>query len=206
MATPARSCYPNYQVSSPVIPTSGTTTEPFIWPRILKDLCICTIIASVLRWLTAAHTLTECISPTVMLPENRLAMILQQFKQSQIDTCTYHTSANSPSLYADHQCRPERFPSEVALELRLDGEAWHVQFSPDGSMLAACGSTELVVIWDKHFRFYCSLDTHESGVGNVVWSPDSSMIVTCSQDKFARLWNVRVSFLTPRERRMLSAD
>jgi WD repeat-containing protein 26 len=63
-------------------------------------------------------------------------------------------------------------------------------------MLAACGSSEQVVIWDKHFRFYCSLDGHESGVGNVVWSPDNTMIVTCSQDKYARLWNVRVSHQT----------
>jgi WD40 repeat protein len=60
-------------------------------------------------------------------------------------------------------------------------------------MLAACGSSDHVVIWGKHFQFLCSLDGHGvGGVGNIVWSPGSTMIVTCSQDKLARLWDVRV--------------
>lgn len=128
-----------------------------------------------------------------MLPESRLAVLLQQVKQSQIDTCLYHTAASSPSLYSDHSCSRDRFPTEVALELRLDGEAWIVQFSPDGTMLAACGSSEQVLIWGKQFQFYRSLDAHEAGVGNIVWSPDSTLIVTCCQDKLARLWDARVS-------------
>lgn len=130
-----------------------------------------------------------------MLPENRLAVLLQTVKQTQIDTCLYHTAASSPSLYSDHSCRRERFPTETALELLdLEGEAWQVQFSPDGSMLAACGQTRAVV-WDRNFELKLVLEDHDDGIGNIAWNPDSTMLVTCSRDKTAQLWSVHVSIL-----------
>lgn len=129
-----------------------------------------------------------------MLPENRLATLLQQVKQSQINSCLYHTEPLSPSLYSDHSCRRENFPTECAVELgNLDGEVWQVKFSPDGSMLAACGSARDVFVWGKNFNVFSVLGHHGGGVGNVSWSPDSSMIVTCSQDKQSRLWDLQVS-------------
>ncbi|KAI9158675.1 WD repeat-containing protein [Paramyrothecium foliicola] len=139
--------------------------------------------------------LSKCISPSVMLPENRLAVLLQQVKQSQIDTCLYHTAASSPSLYCDHLCDRRYFPTELALELiDLAGEVWQVQFSHDGTRLAACGSKEVVVIWDTStYGCVAVLGGHDGGVGNVAWSPDDSMLVTCSQDKHARLWDAKAS-------------
>lgn len=130
-----------------------------------------------------------------MLPETRLAVLLDHVKKSQIDTCLYHTTASSPSLYSDHSCERRNFPTEVALELSdLIGEAWQVQFSHDGSRLAACGSNEAVVVWETTaFAVTCVLSNHDAGVGNISWSPDDTMLVTCSQDKFARLWDAKVS-------------
>jgi WD repeat-containing protein 26 len=130
-----------------------------------------------------------------MLPENRLAVLLQQVKQSQIDSCIYHTSASSPSLYSDHLCDRNLFPTEVALELNEIGEeVWQVQFSHDGRRLAGCGSSEHVYIWDVPlFQINQVLSDHNGHVGNISWSPDDSMLVTCSQDKYARLWDVNVS-------------
>lgn len=140
-------------------------------------------------------TQEECISPSVMLPENRLAVLLQQVKQSQIDNCPYHTEALSPSLYSDHLCDRRNFPTEVAVELvDLADEIWQVQFSHDGSMLAACGSNEQVVIWDpKTFQVMHTLGEHEGGVGNISFSPDDSTILCCSRDGYARLWDTKVS-------------
>ena len=130
-----------------------------------------------------------------MLPENRLAVLLEQVKQSQIDACMYHTSASSPSLYSDHYCVRTNFPSEVALELDdLLGEVWQVRFSHDGTKLAACGSKEDVIIWNvPSFDVHMILSDHDQAVANVAWSPDDSMLVTCSQDKYARLWDTEVS-------------
>lgn len=145
--------------------------------------------------LASSHTYdgTECISPSVMLPESRLAILLQTVKQGQIDNCLYHTAASSPSLYHDHSCPRSRFPTEVALELGdLGGEVWQVLFSPDGSMLAACGDKRAVV-WDSKFDPLLFLDYHPNGTGNIAWSPDSQMLVTCGRDNVARVWSIPVS-------------
>ncbi|KAK4062048.1 uncharacterized protein Triagg1_10105 [Trichoderma aggressivum f. europaeum] len=138
------------------------------------------------------------ISPSVMLPENRLAVLLDHVKQSQINTCLYHTAASSPSLYSDHLCDRRNFPSEFALELGdLGGEVWSVRFSHDGTRLAACGSREHVKIWDTQtFAVTHVLPNHgNEGVGDIAWSPDDSMIITCSFDKYARLWDTSTGTL-----------
>ncbi|ODA84016.1 hypothetical protein RJ55_02534 [Drechmeria coniospora] len=147
--------------------------------------------------------LSRFISPSVMLPESRLAVLLEQVKQRQIDTCLYHTAATPPSLYSDHFCNRQKFPSVAALELTdLGGEVWQVQFSHDGSRLAASGSLDNVVIWDTNtFAVVGSLADHEMGVGNLAWSPDDALIVTCSQDKLARLWDVKTGSLLKKIRR-----
>ncbi|SPN97258.1 related to WD40 repeat-containing protein [Cephalotrichum gorgonifer] len=139
---------------------------------------------------TLLSELSKCISPSVMLPDNRLADLLQQVKQSQIDICLYHTSAASPSLYSDHHCDRANFPSEVAVTLTdLDGEIWQIQFSHSGNRLAACGSKSEVVVWHvPDFGVATVLRHDEAEVGNLSWSPDDSLLVTCSRDNCARIW------------------
>ncbi|KAM0346040.1 hypothetical protein ACHAPU_005801 [Fusarium lateritium] len=148
--------------------------------------------------------LSKCISPSVMLPENRLAVLLEQVKQSQIDTCLYHTEAASPSLYSDHFCDRRNFPTEVALELTdMSGEIWQVQFSHDGSKLAAGGSGHQVMIWDTHtFEVLRVLDGHDDGVGNLSFSPDDSKILCCERSGLASLWSVNDGSLIRKLRRL----
>lgn len=138
--------------------------------------------------------LSRCISPSVMLPEHRMAVLLQQVKRNQIDNCIYHTVSTSPSLYADHFCERSHFPTEVAISLSdVGGEVWGAQFSHDGRRLAAWGSSDFVVIWDvPSFNVLRTLGDHSGGIANAAWSPDDSMIVTCAQDKHGRLWDTKV--------------
>lgn len=142
---------------------------------------------------TLLSELSKCISPSVMLPDNRLAGLLQQVKQSQIDTCLYHTSAASPSLYSDHHCDKSDFPSEVAITLTdLQGEVWQVQFSHSGDRLAACGSKSEVVVWHVPDFGVANVLRHDDGqICNLSWSPDDSYLVTCSRDSHARLWDTK---------------
>ncbi|RXG43677.1 hypothetical protein VDGE_01283 [Verticillium dahliae] len=141
--------------------------------------------------------LSKCISPSVMLPQNRLAVLLDQVKQSQIDSCLWHTSASSPSLYSDHICDRTHFPNETALQLTdLTGEVWGVQFSNDGRRLAGFGSNDTVMIWEvPSFNVVRTLGEHVDGCANLAWSPDDSMIVTCGRDKHARLWDTKSGHL-----------
>ncbi|KAL2146498.1 hypothetical protein VTI28DRAFT_3679 [Corynascus sepedonium] len=143
--------------------------------------------------------LSESISPSVMLPERRLAVLLDDVKRSQVERCRYHTFDAPPSLCVDHCCERSRFPSEVLVELSHPGsdsnkkldEIWQVRFSPDGKRLATCGTDEAVCIWDvERLALYHQLHGHpKAGIANLSWSPDSKFLVTCSPDHSAKLWN-----------------
>ncbi|KAI0381849.1 WD domain-containing protein [Hypomontagnella monticulosa] len=136
--------------------------------------------------------LSKCISPSVMLPEHRLAILLQQIKVNQIGGCLWHSNAASPSLYADHVCDRRKFPTETVIELdEHEDQVWQVAFSHDGTKLASCGRAKQVIIWDvPSFEPIHYLKDHDDGVGKVAWSWNDSMLVTCCQDRHARLWDV----------------
>ena len=153
-------------------------------------------------------TITECISPSVMLPEHRLATLLHQVKASQIGACLWHSSSESPSLYSDHRCDRRRFPTESVLELDdHDGEVWHLAFSHDGTRLASCGSDKQVIIWEvPSFKVLHRLTDHDDGIGNVAWSWDDTKLVTCCRDRYARLWDTEVSIAENHPDRALADD
>lgn len=144
-------------------------------------------------------TATEHISPSVMLPEHRLAILLQQVKRNQISNCIYHNTAISPSLYQDHSCDRSNFPLRVIAEITTHtDEVWDVEFSHDGSRIASCGADGHVLIYDANSnREILNFSASDTGVCSLSWSPDDSMLVTCSQDKRARLWNTSVSWSSP---------
>lgn len=94
-------------------------------------------------------TRIESISPSVMIPEHRLASLLHQVKQTQISKCLYHNTANSPSLYSDHKCDRNQFPLATVQVLKdHSDEVWFVQFSNDGTKLATSSKDNTVIIWD----------------------------------------------------------
>ena len=88
-----------------------------------------------------------------MIPEGRLASLLQQVKQTQIDKCLYHNTSKSPSLYSDHICDRNQFPSSIA-QCLLDhaDEVYCVKFSNDGTKMASASKDKSIIIWDVEVR------------------------------------------------------
>ncbi|KAL9110116.1 MAG: hypothetical protein Q9227_005310 [Pyrenula ochraceoflavens] len=136
--------------------------------------------------------LNKSVSPSVMIPSHRLATLLDQVKQSQINRCLYHNTAAVPSLYSDHLCSRANFPLKTMLELDSHtDEVWMVQFSNDGLKLATAGRDGSVLIWDAiDFRILHKLTNHDGSVSYVSWSPDDTKLITCSKDKKARLFDI----------------
>ncbi|EXJ92255.1 hypothetical protein A1O3_00805 [Capronia epimyces CBS 606.96] len=136
--------------------------------------------------------LSRCIAPSVMIRDHRLAELFDQVKQNQINQCLYHNTAIAPSLYSDHICDREYFPSRTALQLEdHTGEVWHVQFSHDGSKLATASQDRTVNIYETvTFKCIHTLRHHSAEVTYVAWSPDDTKIITCSQDCKARVFDV----------------
>ncbi|KAI9807101.1 MAG: hypothetical protein M1825_005818 [Sarcosagium campestre] len=136
--------------------------------------------------------LSKSISPSVMIPEHRLAVLLQRVKQNQISNCLYHNTTTSPSLYSDHLCDRSQFPLEIMLELdRHTDEVWFLEFSHDGTMLSTTGQDKTVVIYDVGtFEPLHILAGHGDHVAYTAWSPDDTKLISCCHDRLARIWDV----------------
>lgn len=136
-----------------------------------------------------------------MLPDHRLAVLLDTVKRSQVDKCLHHTSDTPPSLYVDHTCDRRWFPTEVVKDLSKPiadspkHEVWQIRFSPDGRRLASCGTEQSINIWNvDQLILMQELQGHSKGeIGDVAWSPDSRLIVSCGIDHYAKIWDVEVS-------------
>jgi WD40 repeat protein len=135
-----------------------------------------------------------------MIPEHRLAVLLDQLKDSWISNCLHHNTATSPSLYVDHSCEREAFPLKAAIELRdHTDEVWFLRFSHDGKKLATTSKDATIIIYETAtYTILHKLTDHESGVCYVAWSPDDTKLISCGQalDNTARLWDTKVSGLS----------
>jgi len=131
------------------------------------------------------------ISPSVMIPENRLSTLLHQAKLLQVSQCLYHNTSQPITLYTNHVCDKTQFPStsiEVLTEHR--DEVWNVKFSHNGRFLASSSKDGSVIIWvTEFFEPLHVLPDHDRGVSAVAWSPDDSRLLSCSQDSNIKLWD-----------------
>lgn len=154
--------------------------------------------------------ISKSISPSVMIPEHRLATLLSSVQEDQIHACRYHNTAAQPSLYTDHECSEEDFPLQTQFELRSHAdEVWFVEFSHDGSMLATAGKDGLVVVYDTvRWRPIHEFREHERsphasasnsaggasdnrGICYVAFSPDDKYLISCSKNNEFVVVNVR---------------
>lgn len=131
-----------------------------------------------------------------MIPEHRLAYLLDQVKRNQINQCLYHNTALPPSLYSDHMCDKSQFPLETARELNHhNDEVWYLEFSHDGTRLATASRDSTVIIYDTTtFEVLHKLTEHADKVAYATWCPDDTKLITCSHDNKGRVWDVQVSF------------
>ena len=134
------------------------------------------------------------ISPSVMIPDHRLAVLLDQIKHGQIAKCLYHNPSTSPSLFTDHMCDRTQFPLQTAFELNQNtGEVYVVAFSHNGKRLAASDAGGVTVIYDTStFQPRHTLREHTKSIVQIAWSPDDTRLITCSVDNKAKVWDTTV--------------
>lgn len=145
--------------------------------------------------------ISRAISPSVMIPEHRLASLFDDFKHNQITNCRYHNSKATRSLFVDHTCERDLFPRhEIASFDGQVGEIWCVAFSHNGKFLAVCGKKPNITIFDAEqgLKRRWTLGDHDGSVAFISWSPDDSKIISCSCDRTAKVWDVgrRLCLLT----------
>ncbi|KAF2858581.1 PLU-1-domain-containing protein [Piedraia hortae CBS 480.64] len=130
--------------------------------------------------------ISTCISPSVMIPEHRLATLLSTVQRQQILDCHFHCTTETPSLFVDHYCAEDMFPTQVGSTILVDGEVWHLAYSQDGSLMAAgLGDGTVIVFdtttWSKTAEWRIeSKVTPLRGISYLAFSPDNRYIIICS--------------------------
>ena len=140
--------------------------------------------------------LSKFISPSVMIPEHRLASLFSAVQHEQIARCRYHNTTTPPSLYTDHECSADDFPLNAMTELRRHSdEVWYLEFSHDGTMLATAGKDGVVCVYEterwtlrhefrEHERNTGGDNNYEQGRGrgicHIAFSPDDQYLISCS--------------------------
>ena len=86
-----------------------------------------------------------------MLPQRRMNTLLEQAYTHQRTQCLYHNApytSSAFSLYSDHRCTREAFPSLTTNILAgHTDEVWNIQWSHDGNRLASAGKDKTAMIW-----------------------------------------------------------
>lgn len=86
---------------------------------------------------------------------------------------------------------PRDSVSPIARMTGHQGVVFHIQFSPDGSMIASCSADKSVKLWNAlDGKFITTFRGHVAAVYHVSWSLDSRMLVSGSKDTTLKLWSV----------------
>jgi WD40 repeat protein len=128
-----------------------------------------------------------------MLPDRRLAVLLDQVKRNQVNQCIYHNPTTPHSLFSDHVCDRSQFPLQAVLTLPQTDEVWFLEFSHDGRRLATCGKDPNITVYDTmDFEVRYNLADHTQSVNYLSWSPDDTKMISCSSDHTAKVWDMSV--------------
>eukprot|EP00898_Chlorokybus_atmophyticus_P008224 jgi/Chlat1/8402/Chrsp80S09222 len=135
--------------------------------------------------------LQELLPPSLLIPEHRLEVLVEQALSVQRKSCQFHNTTESAfSLLVDHCCGRDQ-----VLEAHSD-EVWHVQFSHNGKWLASASRDSTVILWEVNSAVDVSvkhiLRGHTQPLSFVAWSPDDSHLLTCGSDKLVKLWDTAI--------------
>ncbi|KAK4441549.1 WD repeat-containing protein WDS [Sesamum alatum] len=139
--------------------------------------------------------LENVLPPPITLPKRRLEDLVEMAVCAQVDGCIYHSSSDTISLYRDHHCDRDHFPTEtIQILTKHQNEVWFVQFSNNGEYLASSSSDCTAIIWevqdDNKVTIKHVLLSHKNPVSFVAWSPDDTMLLTCGNMEVLKLWDV----------------
>lgn len=82
-----------------------------------------------------------------MIPSRRFDVLLEQARQFQRNSCLYHNTSDPFSLYTDHTCGRERFPTVTTFILEHTNEVWDLRWSNNGEYLATASADKTAIIW-----------------------------------------------------------
>lgn len=170
---------------------------------ILEQICFPTYQVRLAKSMSSVNeplTIPEYIAPTVMIPEHRLAVLLNQFQEERTSKCLFHNTADPPSLYHEHVCDREEFPLCMNSTLSdHNEEVWTMEFSNDGKLLATGGRSHNILIYETNTWKVVQRLRHpdhehggrDIGISYFSWSPNSRYLISCSRAYNLMIWDIR---------------
>ncbi|GAA5987610.1 hypothetical protein JCM5350_001895 [Sporobolomyces pararoseus] len=139
--------------------------------------------------------LQSFVSPTVMLPQRRLATLLAQAQAHQQRHHAFPSASTEPfSLLVDAEAQAtETFPAHTSRILREHtDEVWRLAWSHNGEFLATAGKDKTVIIWSvkENFAIHKVLGPHSDPVSCLAWSPDDSILLTAAESVI-KMWSMQ---------------
>jgi WD40 repeat protein len=140
-----------------------------------------------------------------MMPERRLAALLNDARQRQARECLYHTGSQPVSLLAPyHCCDRDQFPVRIVKELRdHQDEIWHVAYSPRATYFASAARDGEIIVyntarWEIKNRLHARalrMGSQAAGVSHIAFSADEELLLSCQQDNAVCVWDLRTGLL-----------
>ena len=139
-------------------------------------------------------SIQKLVPPEIMLPPNRLNVLLSQAISHQISTCKFHTGfQTSQSLLVDHCCDSSPLPATPHQLLSdFSDEVWDLVFSNAGNTLAVLSKDNQLSIWNCEQTSLVQrlqIDSAHEGLMCASWSQDDSKLITGGNDGQVKFWN-----------------
>ncbi|KAG8948860.1 hypothetical protein FRC04_009198 [Tulasnella sp. 424] len=146
--------------------------------------------------------LQHFIPTHAMLPQRRLATLLEHAKAYQKSLCVYHDPRAKFSLYTDHECSRAAFPNVTTNILEHEDEVWNMVWSRDGRYLASASKDKKATVWyigppeespigggGRECKVVHVLRDHKYGVSALEWSLDGKVLITAAE-QIMKMWDV----------------
>ncbi|OMJ79413.1 hypothetical protein SteCoe_20568 [Stentor coeruleus] len=127
------------------------------------------------------------IPPNIMVPTDRLKVLIDQALEYQIYSCEKHCGFfKADTLLADHTCDSFNLPSIAEAVVNELSEVWDAAFSHNGDQVAVLCKTSYFSIWKVLVGE--KVCTGISDVSGVAWALDDKVIVTGSLLGIVNIW------------------
>jgi WD40 repeat protein len=105
---------------------------------------------------------------------------IQIYQETVSNGSERHWTLKFADLYQDAPKQVQPFRSQ---------SVYGVAFSPNGKLLASCGSDNIVILWDTSSgKLVLVLHGHTECVLNLSFSQDGRLLASCGRDKTIRIW------------------
>ena len=145
------------------------------------------------RRLDVLHELEDLFPKSLMIPPRRLEELLLQSFEYQKQHCLYHNKNDEFSLFQDHQCSSDLFPSIIKFKVKAHhSEIWALDWNFNGTLLATGGKDSKIKLWDLKGDCIADLISHSDSITKLKFSPNNKFLLSGSSNSCVKLWDLTV--------------